>query len=159
TDGRRKASSTDPSTWATFEDVLTAYCKGRWDGIGFAHVPDDNLTGLDWDKCRDPATGEISPNVLGEVVSLSTYSELSPTNGVRAYAHGRKPGRKCKSKDGKLEAYDGLTIDGTPGGRYLTITGHRLPDTPATIEPRQEQIDALYRKRIDPSQPTNGKHS
>ena len=33
----------------------------RHHGIGFVFTKDDNFTGLDLDKCRDPETGELSP--------------------------------------------------------------------------------------------------
>src|SRR5262249_53627409 len=47
-------------------------------------------------------------------------------------------------KAGPHEMYDGSTKSGEPGGRYLTVTGHRLPSAPATVNNRQEAIDALY---------------
>ena len=44
--------------------------------------------------------------------------------------------------------YDGRTAQGKPGGRFLTITGHKLPDAPATVESRQDIINELYEKRF-----------
>lgn len=145
----RPASSTDPSTWADFDRVRSAYETGEWDGVGLIHLPEDRLTGIDWDKVRDPATGEFEPRAADEISRLDTYAEVSPSEtGVRAYARGVKPGRKCKR--GGFELYDGTTADGKPGGRFLTVTGHRLAGCPAAVCERPDEITALYRDRLDP---------
>jgi len=142
------ASSTNPETWTTFEAVRAAYEAGEWDGVGFAHLPDDNLVGLDWDHVCDPANGALDDAALDEVVLLGTYAEYSPSGtGFRAYAHGVKPGFTCKR--GGREMYDGRTREGKPGGRFMTITGHQLAGMPATIETRQAEIDDLYHRWFD----------
>jgi hypothetical protein len=138
----RAASSIDPTTWASFAEVRAAYEAGRWDGIGLTHLPEDRLTGLDWDHCRDPETSVIMDGPAQEIALMDTYAEVSPSGtGVRAYAFGKKPGRRCKA--GPFEMYDGLTAKGERGGRFLTVTGHRLQGMPG-INARQEQIDQLY---------------
>jgi hypothetical protein len=139
------ASSTDPETWTTFEEVEAEYRSGGWDGIGRIHLPEDNLVGADADHVRDAASGEITGDAAGAVLSLNTYTETSPSgDGLRAFAHGRKPGPTCKR--GGFELYDGLTRNGEPGGRYLTLTGHHLPGTPAEVCDRQPEVEAAYRK-------------
>ena len=139
------ASSTDPDTWSSFDAVLAAYRAGGWDGIGFIHQPEDNLVGGDVDHCRDPLTGALTGEDAKALRELDTYTEVSPSGtGIRAYAFGRKPGPKCKRRG--FELYDGLTAEGKPGGRYLTLTGHRLADSPAEVQFRKEQIDKLYRQ-------------
>jgi hypothetical protein len=141
------ASTTDPDTWTTFEQARAAYERGGFDGIGLIHVPGDNLSGADWDHVRDPQTGQVEPAAAEEITGLDTYAEASPSGGgVRAYAHGKKPGKRCKK--GGFELYDGTTQDGKPGGRFLTVTGHRLPGAPATVNARQGQIDELYRRHF-----------
>jgi hypothetical protein len=138
-------SSTDPSTWATFEDAKAAYLAGGWDGVGLVHLPEDGLTGIDLDKCRGPESGTLGPDQAEIVRMLDTYTEVSPSGtGIRAYAFGRKPGTKCKLTKRGYEMYDGMTADGNPGGRFLTITGHRLENSPETINKRQAVIEALY---------------
>jgi putative DNA primase/helicase len=146
----RKADSTDPATWSTFDVARAAYECGGWDGVGVVNRPEDKITGVDGDDCRNATTGELA-EWAGEVIRLlDTYTEASPSaEGVRAFARGVKPGRKCK-KDG-LELYDGMTAKGEPGGRYLTVTGHRLPDSPTTVNDRQSQITALYEKTFGPA--------
>ena len=141
------ASSTDPTTWASLGDVRAAYEAGGWDGIGFIHLPQNHLTGLDWDHCRDPYSGAIPGGPAREIEMMDTYAEVSPSGtGVRAYAFGQKPSRRCKI--GPFEMYDGLTAKYEPGGRFLTVTGHRLPGGPETINSRQAQIERLYNERF-----------
>jgi hypothetical protein len=138
-----RADTTNPATLGSFAQTWTRYRAGGWDGIGYVPLPEDNLTGCDWDKCRDPSTSVIDPAVLAAVKRLGTYAEVSPSaTGVRAFAFGRKPGRRCK--EGNRELYDGLTKGGKPGGRFLSVTGHRLSDCPHTVNDRQAQIEALY---------------
>jgi putative DNA primase/helicase len=146
--GGGPASSTDPATWAPFADVKAAYLDGDWDGVGLVHLPENELTGVDIDHCRDPATGALTPEAAAAVKALDTYAEASPSGaGVRAYAFARKPGPRCKS--GALrgfEVYDGVTAEGNPGGRYLTVTGNLLGGCPPAVNHRQEQVEALYRE-------------
>jgi hypothetical protein len=139
----RNASSTDKTTWSSFATVRVAYEAGGWDGVGFIHLPEDNLTGGDADKCRDPQTGALTGADAAALLELNTYTEVSPSaTGIRAYAFGRKPGRKAKK--GRFELYDGITAADSPGGRYLTLTGHRLENAPETIQERQTVINAIY---------------
>jgi hypothetical protein len=139
----RVASSTDPATWVTFAEAIAAYNAGGWDGIGRIHLPEDNLVGADGDHVRDAVTGELTGDIASAVLSLNTYTESSPSGeGLRAFCYGRKPGRECKR--GGFELYDGLTQEGKPGGRYLTLTGHGLPQMPGEVCDRQVQVEAVY---------------
>jgi hypothetical protein len=146
------ASSTDSQTWATFGQALAAYQTGAWDGIGFIPTPDDGLTVIDLDHCRDPLTGTIEPWAAAIVAEMGTYTEVSPSGtGLRLVARGRKPGRLAKK--GLVEIYDGLTKEGKPGGRYLTFTGHHLEGTPAEACERQEALAAVYGRELKGEKP------
>jgi hypothetical protein len=134
---RRRASSTNPETWDTFEAVLACYQKNRQtlDGIGVVLCKDNHVVGIDLDHCRDPATGVIEGWAWETIRALKTYTEISPSGtGIRCFAQGALPGGG-KHK-GDVEIYD--------QGRYLTVTGHHLEGTPATIEPRQDAISTIY---------------
>lgn len=137
----RKASTTDASTWATFEQVQAEYKKhpGRWSGVGW--VVGHGIVGVDIDHCRDPETGELTPEAAHAVELLDTYTEPSPSGaGIRLLGQGELP--DAGSKRGDFEAYGG------DGGRYLTVTGHRLPNVRRTIEQRTEQLAEFHARHI-----------
>src|SRR5215207_4116898 len=54
-----RASSTDLTTWASFEGAMIVHQQHGFDGIGFVFCSGDPFVGIDLDKCRDRATGEI----------------------------------------------------------------------------------------------------
>ena len=56
----RLAKVNDPSTWTTFENALLAYQSGQFDGIGLVLSDEDDLAGVDLDKCLNPDTGELA---------------------------------------------------------------------------------------------------
>jgi hypothetical protein len=148
----RLASSTDPRTWAPFDDAFAAYRNGGWDGIGFVLTLEDGLTGFDLDHCRDKDTGAIVETKARRVVDdMKTYFEVSPSGtGLRGFAFGRKPDRE-RSKNGWIEIYDGLTKEGKQGGRYVTITGHHLPGTPERVCKRQGALTEVYERELKPA--------
>lgn len=53
------ASSTDATTWGTYQQALAFLKRGKADGIGFVLGPP--FSGIDLDGCRDPKTGVIEP--------------------------------------------------------------------------------------------------
>lgn len=129
---------------------MAAYQRGGWDGIGRIHLPEDDLTGIDGDHCRDPLSGALEPWARELVRGFDSYAEVSPSGcGLRVFAHGTKP--SCShSRKGQVEVYDGRTSAGEPGGRYLTLTGHRLDGARADVERRPEAIAALCHRLWPP---------
>ena len=139
------ASSTDPTTWRPFEDVVAAYVRGGWDGIGIALVAP--RSGVDLDNVVDPDTGEIHPEALRVVREINSYTERSPGGrGLRIFTTGRLPAgrRNARKWHFPIEVYDGHAVEGKEGGRYLTVTGHHLPGTPLTVEERTAELAALH---------------
>jgi len=158
------ASSTAAHTWSTFKTVEAVYKSGlnlpvddplHFDGVGF--VPhavgraDLQIVFGDLDKCRNKETGAISPEALQDLQSINSYCEPPPSGtGLRFVARGAPPfpPGKAGRKKGGIELYQ--------GGHYLTITGQRLPEYPATIEKRPEELNAFYQKHFsvpEPGQP------
>lgn len=135
----KAASSTDASTWTSFDDAVAACRKfASIAGAGYVFARDDPFCGVDLDDCIDPETGEL--HAWGEAIieSLASYAEISPSgNGVKIFVRARKPGDRCKTgyESGAVEMYD--------ADRFFTVTGNVLGD-PAGVEERQPQIDALY---------------
>ncbi|MBA2691485.1 MAG: hypothetical protein H0U65_03195 [Rubrobacter sp.] len=144
----RRASSTNPATWANFEDAGASFERGGFSGIGFAVTKDDPFTGIDLDDCVSLETGEIAPGAMELVRSFDSYAEKTPSStGLRIWIQATKPTGECK-KPG-LEVYD--------RGRYFTVTGWHLAGTPETIEPRQKELEALIAEEFPkPEEPRRG---
>jgi hypothetical protein len=59
-DPEHHASTSDPSTWGTYQMAVRQVLAGKADGIGIA-LKDLDLGGIDLDHCRNPDTSEIAP--------------------------------------------------------------------------------------------------
>ena len=90
TNGRR-ASSTDPSQWAPFPDVVACFTRSGFDGIGFVLTADCPYVGIDLDKCTDHAAGEIKPWAREFIEQINSYSEFSPSGSVKMIGKAAKP--------------------------------------------------------------------
>ena len=106
-----------------------------------SHSP---FSGIDLDHCIE--AGRVQPWAQEIIEKLDTYTEYSPswnkatgTGGVHLFVEGKPPGNK---KAGNIEVYGEK--------HYLTITTNHLEGTPATINSRQEALDALYRTLTPP---------
>ncbi len=144
---RTKAKPNDPATWGTLDQARATWQADPdfYDGVGFMFAEGDGLTGIDLDKSIDLDTGTLKPWAQSIVNDLATYTERSPTKtGLKLWAKADKPGADwCKEPfaDGEIEMYD--------RDRFFTFTGDCWPDTPATIEERQEQVGTLYHHVLD----------
>lgn len=138
----KKAKSNDSRMWTTFEAVLSAYHADGFDGIGYSLTEDDPFTILDFDNSRHPETGTVLPWAAELLAGWPSYAEFSPSGrGLRTIARGKKPGNQCGPKQygaGKVEMY------APPTHKYLTFTGHRLPDAAAGIADAQDHITRIY---------------
>jgi primase-polymerase (primpol)-like protein len=130
------ASTTDPSTWSTFERARDGYLVHRFGGIGFV-LADDPYFGVDVDHVV--TNGTVDPWAAEIVAAFGSYTEITPSGtGLRVFGRGRLPGdgHNKRFKDGRgLEVYH--------RARFLTLTGQHLPGTPATIIDAQVVLDAL----------------
>ena len=129
------ASHSDPTTWGTFEQARVFAMTRKLPGVGFVLSEEDEFTGIDLDKCRNKATGEIDAWAKAVIDLKETYAEISPSGtGIRLIARG-KVEHATKCDPAHVEIYGKQ--------RYLTITGDHLPDMPASIEPAPQTIAAL----------------
>lgn len=110
------ASSTNPTTWGTFDEALAWSSAHPEFGVGFVFTAGDPFAGIDLDHCRDADTGEIASWARAIIGRLKSYTEVSPSGtGVKIIVRGQLP--RC-GKRGNIEMYDNL--------RYFTLTGQRL---------------------------------
>lgn len=114
----KKSSTTDKTTWGTFQTVVSNLDKDDVDGIGFVFTASDPFCGVDLDSCRDPGTGEVTQDAHAIVEALRGYAEVSVTGtGVHIIVRASL-GDLGGKKTGFLEVYD--------HARYFTVTGHLL---------------------------------
>jgi hypothetical protein len=139
--GRRRASSTDRDTWASFEIVINEWrsAPNWYSGPGLVFSPDDPFCGIDLDDSLDER-GALKPWARGIVERFSdTYMEVSPSGkGLKIWARGRLPANVggVSTGDGRIEAYD--------HARYFTVTGHRFRGAPLEVEDHSNDVRTLY---------------
>jgi len=142
------ASSTNPETWSSYQDVIFAYNQkqGFYDGIGLVFTRESGIVGVDVDECvtwaEEPIKWTEEKTVrpkfdpwatrlllrLGEV-----YSEFSPSRtGLHFYVKAN-PEAACKHSESGIEIY--------AEARYFTFTGDVLNDGP--IEDRTVEVNEI----------------
>jgi hypothetical protein len=137
----KKASSTNPATWAEYTEVMEAYSRTHvYSGVGFVFSVDDPYVGVDLDRCvkADGTPEGWAVGIIGKFAD--TYMELSPSGrGVHIFARGTLPSSvgKVKVKDGGIEMYS--------HARFFTITAHPFRGAPLQIENHAEDILVLHR--------------
>ena len=129
-------SKTTPGQWQDFSTALSAYDGvPEIDGLGF--VCGGGFVALDFDECCDEVTREITSSVAEIVARLDSYSEFSPSGrGVRVFVRGTLPGPNIVSKALGYELYS--------EGAYVTLTGQRVPGTPAELADGGDCLAELY---------------
>jgi putative DNA primase/helicase len=137
----KRASSTDHATWNSFANVTDWLSRfdSEYDGAGFVFAEQDPFTGvdLDWKKYR----GDGIPAEAKAIIDLfSSYTEYSPSGrGCHIIIKGNlSNGGKRKQLTSNLE------IEIYSSGRYFTMTGNHVEDTPVIIADRQRELEQLY---------------
>jgi len=129
-----KASSTDPKTWANYEQAVAVYDKGGFNGIGFVLVG-DGIVGIDLDKCvTDGAPSDQAMNLMEQIGCQ--YIELSPSGtGLRAFGYVADPPLK-----GVKAQFNGIAVELYSTKRFLTVTGHVLKSGPIAPLPGYKDL-------------------
>jgi len=121
-DPNQFASSTDPSSWSSYEVAVTA-AAAAGDGISFVLTPEDPFAAVDIDHVRDPVTGTIEPWAQRLLDQAShSYVEISPSGtGLRIWgtANGDKLHRNFTFDTSRLELFRHTH-------KALTVTGMQL---------------------------------
>lgn len=140
TSRRRKASSTNPATWTSFEAASQFWQSAGWlEGIGVVVIPDDTLIGVDLDGCL-LESGKAEPWARDITNRLNSYTEISPSGkGLRIFVRGQlPPGRREKDFPGEhvgIALYD--------RDRFLTVTGNVVSATEA-IATRTDELISIH---------------
>jgi len=117
------ASSTDPATWATYEQA----CRSRvGDGLGYVLVAGDGIVCLDLDHVLDG--GELVPEAAALLARLpATYVEISPSGtGLHVWGRG-------DLVIGRRTVVDGVRLEVYGDRRYVTVTGRRWRGAPSRL--------------------------
>jgi hypothetical protein len=131
-DPRRKASSTDPSTWSTFADAVEAYGSVRADGIGVVLTTEAAISCIDLDRVIAP-DGQLDTRAATISERCNSWTEISPSGGgLHIFVRGRVP-----------KALKGPHIEVYSTARYIAVTGHRWPGTPDRLSYQQAYLDHL----------------
>jgi len=127
-----KASSTNPETWASYDEAMDAFSERYQDadaytGIGFV-LNGDGINGVDIDHCV--TNGKPSQESLSLMEHLgASYVEISPSgHGLRAFGIGTPLAQGCKG------TWDGLNVELYSNERYLTLTGNTIKNEGALRE-------------------------
>lgn len=140
----RMAKSTDPATWATFEDAVAAVGRLGCSGVGFVFGPDRAYTGLDLDHVIHG--GVLEERYRWVVEQAGTYTEVSPSgDGLYLIFRGHKPEGATRCRRGPVELYD--------HDRYFTVTGN-VYEGHGAVASRPEVVARAYRTWIEPDAAT-----
>ncbi len=141
----RMAKSTDPATWATFEDAVAAVGRWRCDGVGFVFGPDRAYTGLDLDHVIEG--GFLDPAYRWVVEEAGTYTEVSPSgDGLHLIFRGSKPEGAERSRKGQP---GGRVVEMYDHDRYFTVTGSVF-EGHGTLAENPGVVERAYRTWIEP---------
>lgn len=137
----RRASTTDPCAWGTFELATATWQRNpqRYNGLGFVFARGGGIAGIDLDDCLDE-DGVLKPWAQGIIERFSdTYMETSPSEqGVKIWARGALPANLpgVAVADGHIEMYD--------HSRYFTVTGRTFHGAPLCIASHAEDLLKMY---------------
>lgn len=164
TSGKRKipikpdgtnADYTDPQSWLSFEQTGELVHSGRAFGIGLALAQPDHaetfpdwhlvtgLVALDGDAKNNPDTNprDIPDHLVGCFRRIASYTEYTTSlKGLRALVFGHLPIAKQSATH---HFGDGTELSLYRAG-WVTVSGLKVEDYPATIESREAELDALF---------------
>lgn len=142
----KSASSTDPATWTSFDNVVSTFDESQHSGIGFVFTANDPLVGIDLDGCRDPETGTVADWAQDEVIRFSSYTEISPSRtGLKIWITADSQlmkGRKKELRVPPITALKDPAIECYTQGRYFAVTG-QIYKQYRHVEHRENELQAF----------------
>lgn len=128
------ASSTNPNTWASFKDAVSAVKAGLYDYIGFV-FNDNGIVGIDLDDAL--AHDRISPLATDIFEACRSYTEVSKSGeGLHLFVKGDIP-FKGKNNLAGVEIYK--------TARFFIMTGDRFGPLTCVRE-NQAALDYIVEK-------------
>jgi len=135
-------SSTDPQTWADYEEAAAAV--DNFDGLGFAIG--DGIVLVDLDGAREPGTGAIQSWATEIITLMNAPTEVSPSGtGVHLYIRSTN-GRSIKRM---FEHNPKRGIEVYARGRFSTVTFDALTGTPDELPYRDVELFVQRAERGD----------
>jgi hypothetical protein len=135
------AATDDPGTWATYDEARWWAGSQHGDGCGLVLgvAGDKIICGIDLDRCRDKATGELAAWAQVVIDRFKTYTEVSPSEtGVKLFftiaaadlpavenLFDGKFGRAFKNGSGEHPP----AIEVSRGRRYFVVTQESCGET------------------------------
>lgn len=111
TPNNTRASSTNPATWSTHDEVVAV--AENFDGIGIVFT--GSLLGIDLDHVISE-DGTITAEIATLIEKAKTYTEVSPSKtGLHLYLRLTEPLLLERNRSGSYECYT--------TGRFFTVTG------------------------------------
>jgi P4 family phage/plasmid primase-like protien len=148
----RPAKTNDPTTWGTRLAAENCCQSRKLDGIGISLTDVGGglaLAGVDLDSCRDPQSSALADWASEVVARIGSYTEISPsqTGGKVSFLMKQEDCEAVRTEIRKRrgEQSDGMkwahstgaehppAIELFTGGRYFTVTGRHLAETPAEL--------------------------
>jgi primase-polymerase (primpol)-like protein len=119
----KRSSSTDPSTWKTYDEAETALDNGsnKFDGVGIFFKDDLLLLGVDIDHCiEDGKYVHPQLELIEKFLDRSnTYTEISPSRtGLHLFFKLTEPYTLTANKKAPFEIYN--------RARFLTVTNQNI---------------------------------
>jgi len=135
-----KASSTDPTTWSTFQAALEAYNRphSAYEGLGWVFSAADDFIGMDFDKVKTES-GALAGWVQDVITRAGSYAEESPS-GKGCHIILEAPGVMLD----KGNRYGSLGFEVYTQDRFFTVSGNRLPNAATDVEQRPAEFSAVY---------------
>jgi putative DNA primase/helicase len=137
----RHASSTDPSTWTTYEAAVASVAAtgiGKENGLGFAiggAALDLNLIAIDIDGCRN-TDGTIAPWADELLTAAGGYTEITPSEtGLRIIGTGKlRKDQETFDLDPTAGFGKKVKIECFADKKYITVTGEPLFEDAGELE-------------------------
>ena len=142
-----RASSTNPKTWTSFENVCRVYeSSDEYSGIGFVFNKESGIVFIDIDHCineegkNDDRANDILPKFDGK-----TFAEYSQSGtGVHIFVKGTIP-RSFKNDKQNVEMYSEK--------RFCAMTGNAIYKTDVTAS--QTALDYVFEEYRTPERNTD----